>query len=107
MQTQYLKTLLATASEWGLTIDSESQPFGNAGEASYNMVLWARYKISFLYPRGESAWTLFASAFVSDTTVRDTLIGNIYNHANSNVSNGIFPERYDTRDNSWRNGVAG
>ncbi|KAM5540215.1 hypothetical protein V8D89_006034 [Ganoderma adspersum] len=83
MQTQYLRGLLATASGWGLPIDSESQPFGNA------------------------AWTLFTSAFVSDTTVRDVLIRNVYNHANSNLSNGIFPERYDTRDNTWRNGVAG
>ncbi|KAM5540219.1 hypothetical protein V8D89_006038 [Ganoderma adspersum] len=83
MHTQYLNSRLATASQWGLTIDSESQPYGNA------------------------AWTLFTSAFVSDTTVRDTLIKSIHNHANSNVSGAVFPERYDTRDNSGRNGPSG
>ena len=48
MQTQYLNSLLATASQWGLSIDSETQPYGNAGEPSRNLP-FAR-SISFLYP---------------------------------------------------------
>ena len=32
MHTKYLSSLLANASEWGLSIDSETQPSGNAGE---------------------------------------------------------------------------
>ncbi|PIL35870.1 hypothetical protein GSI_01530 [Ganoderma sinense ZZ0214-1] len=82
MQTQYLKSLLATAPRWGLPIDSESGPFGN------------------------TAWTLFASACVSDTTVRDTLINDVYNHANSNLSAGVFPEIYNTSDNTPSKGFA-
>ncbi len=49
---------------------------------------------------------MFASAFVSDNAVRDALIKGIYNHANSNTSDGVFPERYNTQDNTRRNGAA-
>ena len=49
---------------------------------------------------------MFASAFVSDTTVRDALINGVYNHANFNLSAGVFPERYNTSDNSPNNGFA-
>ncbi|PIL35879.1 hypothetical protein GSI_01539 [Ganoderma sinense ZZ0214-1] len=82
-QTQYLGSLLATAPEFGLPIDSESGPFGN------------------------TAWTMFASAFMSDNNVRNNMISNIHNHVNSNTSAQIFPERYNTTDNSARNGFAG
>ncbi|KAM5540211.1 hypothetical protein V8D89_006030 [Ganoderma adspersum] len=82
MQTQYLNSLLATAPQWGLSIDSETSS-------------------------GNAAWTMFASAFVSDTTVRDALIEKIHNHANSNLSTGAFPEIYSTSDNSYKNGAAG
>ena len=104
MHTQDLNSRLGTASRWGLTIDSESQPYGNAGEASRNVLRFLLERISLSV---HSAWTLFTSAFVSDTTVRDALIQSIHNHANSNVSGAVFPERYDTRDNSWRNGLSG
>ncbi|PIL35873.1 hypothetical protein GSI_01533 [Ganoderma sinense ZZ0214-1] len=67
MQTQYLDSLLATASEWGLSTDSESEPYGNAGEASHDMVLHFAY-FSFPRPTRSSAWTLFTSAVVSNTT---------------------------------------
>ena len=50
---------------------------------------------------------MFASAFVSDSTVRDALIKSIHNHANSNLSLGAFPEIYNTSDNSYKNGAAG
>ena len=50
---------------------------------------------------------MFASAFVSDTTVRDALIKTVHNHANSNLSVGAFPEIYSTSDNSYINGAAG
>ena len=50
---------------------------------------------------------MFASAFVSDTTVRDALIKTIHNHANSNLTVGAFPEIYSTSDNSYKNGAAG
>ncbi|KAM5540216.1 hypothetical protein V8D89_006035 [Ganoderma adspersum] len=83
MQTQYLNGLLATTPQWGLSVDSETQPSGNA------------------------AWTMFASAFVSDTTVRDALIKTVHNHANSNLSAGAFPETYSTSDNSYKLGAAG
>ncbi|PIL35889.1 hypothetical protein GSI_01549 [Ganoderma sinense ZZ0214-1] len=84
MQTQYLNSLLATeASQWGFPVDSESQQNGN------------------------TAWTLFASAFVSDTTLRDALIERIHNHANSNVSLGLFAEIYSISDNSYQRGAAG
>ncbi|KAM5540214.1 hypothetical protein V8D89_006033 [Ganoderma adspersum] len=83
MQTQYLSTLsMAPAPNFGLPIDSESGPFGNA------------------------AWTMFASAFVSDNNVRDNMIQTVYNHANSNLSAGVFPEIYNTTDNSIKNGGA-
>ena len=49
---------------------------------------------------------MFASAFVSNTTVRDALINGVYNHANFNLSAGVFPERYNTSDNSPSNGFA-
>ncbi|KAM5540217.1 hypothetical protein V8D89_006036 [Ganoderma adspersum] len=83
MQTQYLTGMLATASEFGLPVDSESEPYGN------------------------TAWSLFASAFVSDIIVRDTLIRSIHNHANSNVSQGLFAEIYNTSYNSYEHGTAG
>ncbi|KAI1785602.1 hypothetical protein LXA43DRAFT_1065747 [Ganoderma leucocontextum] len=83
MQTQYLGGLLATAPQWGLAIDSTAEPFGNA------------------------AWTLFVSAFVSDTTVRDNMIMAVYNHANFNQSLGLFPERYNVSNNAARNGWFG
>ena len=54
-----------------------------------------------------SAWSMFASAFMSDTSVRDSMIKTVYNHMNSNTSGQIFPERYNTTDNSARNGFAG
>ena len=54
-----------------------------------------------------SAWSMFASAFMSDTSVRDNMIKTVYNHMNSNTSAQIFPERYNTTDNSARNGFAG
>ncbi|PIL35874.1 hypothetical protein GSI_01534 [Ganoderma sinense ZZ0214-1] len=82
MQTQYLSTRLATAPEFGLPIDSESGTIGNA------------------------AWTMFTSAFVSDDNVRNNLIQSIYNHANFNLSAGVFPETYNTTDNSIKNGGA-
>ncbi|KAI1795670.1 hypothetical protein LXA43DRAFT_1058371 [Ganoderma leucocontextum] len=82
MQTQYLSSLLPTASQYGLAIDSTT-PYGNA------------------------AWTLFTSAFVSDTTVRDKMIQGVYNHANFNQSSGVFPERYNVANNAARNGFAG
>ncbi len=50
---------------------------------------------------------MFASAFVSDNNVRDTMIRNIYNHLNSNTSRRVFPEGYNTTDNSGKNGRAG
>ena len=50
MQTQYVNSLLATAPQWGLSIDSETQPFGNAGELSQNMFPSFASSISFLYP---------------------------------------------------------
>ena len=50
---------------------------------------------------------MFASAFMSDTSVRDSMIKTVYNHMNSNTSAQIFPERYNTTDNSARNGFAG
>ena len=53
-----------------------------------------------------SAWSLFASAFVSDTTVRDNLIRSVYNHANSNQSVGVLPERYSVTSNAMDNGRA-
>ena len=53
------------------------------------------------------AWTMFASAFMSDNNVRDNMIKSIYNHANSNASVGVFSERYNTADNTYNNGVAG
>ncbi|KAI1793799.1 hypothetical protein LXA43DRAFT_1180168 [Ganoderma leucocontextum] len=83
MQTQYLGGRLETAPKWGLPIDSTAGLFGNA------------------------AWTLFASAFVSDTTVRDNMIMAVYNHANFNQSLGLFPERYNVSSNAARNGLAG
>nr|VWO99914.1 Pneumococcal histidine triad protein D truncation [Ganoderma boninense] len=81
-QTQFLNSLLATASEFGLPIDSDAAPFGNA------------------------AWIVFASAFMSDNNVRDSMISSVHNHANTNTSAGVFPERYNTTDNSIRNGGA-
>ena len=53
-----------------------------------------------------SAWSMFASAFMSDTSVRDSMIKTVYNHANFNLSAGVFPERYNTSDNSPSNGFA-
>ena len=50
MQTQYLNSMLATASQWGLSIDSETQPYGNAGEALRNALCFLPESISFLYP---------------------------------------------------------
>ncbi|KAM5540207.1 hypothetical protein V8D89_006026 [Ganoderma adspersum] len=82
MQTVYIGGLLAMASQWGLPIDNTT-PYGNA------------------------AWSLFTSAFVSDTTVRDNLIKSVYNHANFNQSAGVFPERYNVSSNAARNGFAG
>ena len=105
MQTQYLNSLLATAPQWGLSIDSERQPSGNAGKPSRNMLPSLRQK--HLISLSLSAWTMFASAFVSDSTVRDALINSTHNHANSNLSLGAFPEIYNTSDNSYKNGVAG
>nr|VWO99943.1 Hypoxanthine-guanine phosphoribosyltransferase [Ganoderma boninense] len=82
MQTQFLSSLFATTPEFGLPIDSESGTVGNA------------------------AWTMFASAFVSDDNVRDNLIQSVYNHANFNLTTGVFPETYNTTDNSIKNGGA-
>ncbi|PIL35943.1 hypothetical protein GSI_01603 [Ganoderma sinense ZZ0214-1] len=82
-QTRYLSSLLAKAPEWGLPIDSTAGQFGNA------------------------AWSLYASAFVSDTTVRDSLIESVYNHANFNQTVGAFPERYNVTSNAVNNGRAG
>ncbi|KAM5534565.1 hypothetical protein V8D89_011769 [Ganoderma adspersum] len=82
-QTRYLSSLLATAPQWGLPIDSTTGQFGNA------------------------AWSLYASAFVSDTTVRDNLITSVYNHANFNQTVGAFPERYNVTTNAVNNGRAG
>ena len=104
MHTQYLKSLLATAPQWGLAIDSESLPYGNTGEPLPDNSLCLLIMSNFSTP---SAWTLHTSAFVSDNAVRDTLIQSIHNHANSNLSGGIFPERYDITNNAWRNGLAG
>ncbi|PIL35880.1 hypothetical protein GSI_01540 [Ganoderma sinense ZZ0214-1] len=83
MQTQYLSSLLTTAPQWGLPIDSNTSQFGNAG------------------------WSLFTAAVVSDNTVRDNIIKGVYNHANYNQSAGIFPERYNVANNAARNGFAG
>ncbi|KAI1795667.1 hypothetical protein LXA43DRAFT_731775 [Ganoderma leucocontextum] len=84
MQTQYFGSLLATAPQWGLPIDSTTT-YGN------------------------TAWTLFASAFVSDTNVRDNMIKGVYNHANFNRTTGagVFPERYNVATGTARNGYAG
>ncbi|KAM5534566.1 hypothetical protein V8D89_011770 [Ganoderma adspersum] len=82
MQTKYLSSLLENASQWGLPIDSSTGQIANA------------------------AWSLFASAFVSDTTVRDNLIRSVYNHANSNQSVGVLPERYSVTSNAMDNGRA-
>nr|VWP00989.1 Uncharacterized protein [Ganoderma boninense] len=83
MQTQYLSSLLTTAPQWGLPIDSTSSQYGNTG------------------------WTLFTAAVVSDNTVRDNIIKGIYNHANYNRTGGVFPERYNVGNNAARNGFAG
>ncbi|KAI1795669.1 hypothetical protein LXA43DRAFT_991614 [Ganoderma leucocontextum] len=82
-QTQYLSSLLATASQLGLPIDSTSGQVGNA------------------------AWSLFASAYVSDSTVRDSLVSRVHNHANFNQTSGVFPERYDVSSGAGKNGFAG
>ena len=50
---------------------------------------------------------MYASAFVSDTTVRDNLIQTVYNHANFNQTVGAFPERYNVTTNAVNNGRAG
>ena len=50
---------------------------------------------------------MFASAFVSDTSVRDNLIRSVFNHANSNQSIGAFPEKYSVADNGGISGWAG
>ena len=60
--------------------------------------------VVFCFP---SAWSLYASAFVSDTTVRDNLIQTVYNHANFNQTVGAFPERYNVTTNAVNNGRAG
>lgn len=44
---------------------------------------------------------------MSDSSVRDSMIKNIYNHANSNTSAQAFPEVYNTSDNSAKSGFAG
>ena len=49
MHTKYLSSLLANASEWGLSIDSETQPSGNAGEAFHNTILLIVEDASCLY----------------------------------------------------------
>ena len=43
MQTQYLNSLLKTAPEWGLPIDSTTGQFGNAGEPWRFISLLDRY----------------------------------------------------------------
>ena len=47
MHTKYLNSRLGTASRWGLTIDSESQPYCNAGEASRSVLRVLPESISF------------------------------------------------------------
>lgn len=105
MQTQYLTGLLETASEFGLPIDSESEPYGNTGASSCDMVF--SFAVNIDISSLPAAWSLFASAFVSNTTVRDNLIKSIHNHANSNVSYGLFAEIYNTSYNSYEHGAAG
>ena len=100
MQTKYLSGLLGNTSQWGLPIDSSTGQIANAGGSSEfapNIVL------NLSTP---SAWSLFASAFVSDNTVRDNLIRSVYNHANSNQSAVLFPERYSVTNNAMDNGRA-
>ncbi|KAM5534567.1 hypothetical protein V8D89_011771 [Ganoderma adspersum] len=82
-QRKYLSSLLEATSQWGLPIDSSPGQTANA------------------------AWSLFASAFVSDTTLRDNLISSVFNHANSKQSIGAFPEKYSVADNSGTSGWAG
>ncbi len=103
MQTQYLSSQLATAPTWGLAIDSATEPYGNAGEPG--ALFFSVY--TCLHYRIPSAWSLFASAFASDTTVRDNIIKSVYNHANFNQSVGVFPERYNVTNNAANNGRAG
>ena len=51
MQTQYLNSLLATASEFGLPIDSESTQIGNAGKPSWSFSpLGYVCELNFLIP---------------------------------------------------------
>ena len=40
MHTQYLSSLLTTAPQWGLPIDSTTSQFGNAGELNIFFSLW-------------------------------------------------------------------
>ncbi|TBU41779.1 hypothetical protein BD309DRAFT_964560 [Dichomitus squalens] len=82
-QTQFYSSLLTTASQLGLPIDSDSGQTSNA------------------------AWLLFTSAFVSDSTVRDNLIKGVHNHANFNQSSGVFPEIYNDATGAGLNGFAG
>ena len=104
MQTQYLNSLLTTAPEWGLPIDSTTGQFGNAGEPSRFLSL---LDTCVDVPTITSGWTVLASAVVSDNTVRDNMIKGVYNHANYNQTVGVFPERYNVATNDARNGYAG
>ena len=73
----------ALATKFGLPLDSSSLTQTNAGE---------KLRLECLFVTDiVLAWTLFAAATVTDSSVRDSLIGTVWNHANAS---SFFPLVY-------------
>ncbi|OJT12480.1 hypothetical protein TRAPUB_10957 [Trametes pubescens] len=51
-----------------------------------------------------SAWILFTAAIVTDDSVRDSLIRDVWNRASFNQTQGPFPESYDTKTGGNQSG---
>ena len=91
------------ASRFGLGIDSTSGAYSSTGKFSCTVPLQTTANTFSI------AWTLFAAASVTDTSVRDQLIRGVWNRANSNATVCPFLDYYNNNDGSTRkfDGAAG
>lgn len=53
-----------------------------------------------------TAWSMFAAGASGDTGVRNELISGVHAKINSNVSSGVFPTTYSSRDGTTSGGSA-
>ncbi|KAI0771549.1 hypothetical protein BD413DRAFT_492851 [Trametes elegans] len=84
---ELLYSLLSSRRAWD--INSETKWY-SAHTNSYGVPLDSRQTLS------KSDWQIWAAAFVTDNTVRDSLIGAVRKYAANGQSTQPFPDAYDT-----------